>query len=99
MLFLVLLFIPFRASSNSQTPVPVEFRNYEVKNDFPKSLTFKIEICNASENSTVYLYYRIAQSSWTFSNDKVFSDGLTEDGCQRRRTTLITKDEPPMVGI
>jgi hypothetical protein len=98
-LLFVLLFTPLRAVYALQTGVPVEFRNYAVINGFPNSLTFNIEICNAPENALVYLYYKIAQSSWTFSNDKVFSDGLTEEGCQRRRTSILTKDEPPMLDI
>ena len=80
LLLFVILFQPLRSVSALQTPVPIEFRNYEVINGFPESLTFKIEICNAPESGLIYLYYRISQSPWTFSNDKVFSDGLTEDG-------------------
>lgn len=99
LLLFVILFQPLRSVSALQTPVPIEFRNYDVINGFPESLTFKIEICNAPESGLIYLYYRIAQSPWMFSNDKVFSDGLTEDGCQRRRVTIFTRDEPPMVEV
>jgi hypothetical protein len=99
LLVLMMLVPSLRSGSVRQTPVPIEFQNYEVINEFPQSLTFKIEICNVPENSNIYLYYKIAQSSWEFSNDWVFSDGLTEDGCQRRRKEIITKNEPPMLDI
>lgn len=99
-LFLLFVLIqPLQSVSALQTASPIEFRNYEVVNGFPQSVTFKIEICNAPENDLVYLYYRIGQSAWTFSNERVFSDGLTADGCQRRRTSIFTRDEPPMLGI
>ena len=95
----VLLFQPLRSVSALQTPSPIEFRNYEVVNGFPQSLTFHIEICNAPENNNVYLYYSIGPSSWTMSTDRAFSSGLTEDGCRRFRTSVFTLDEPPMLEV
>ena len=95
----VVLFQPLRSGYAVQTPTPIEFRNYEVVNGFPQSLTFEVDICNAPEKSTVYLYYTIGQSSWTLSDNKVFSEDSTEAGCQHRRTSIATRDEPPMVDI
>ena len=99
LLLIVMLFQPLHAVSALQTPPSIEFREYEVVNGFPQSLTFRIEICNAPENNLVYLNYQIGQSSWTTSINNAFSYGLTEDGCQRLRTSVITKDEPPMVDV
>ena len=96
---LVLVFQPLRYVSASQTPDPIEFRNYEVENGFPQSLTFKIEVCNAPENHLVYLHYQIGQSPWENTTSKAFSYGKSEDGCRRLRTTVFNRDEPPMLDV
>ncbi|HAV76493.1 MAG TPA: hypothetical protein DCX53_03970 [Anaerolineae bacterium] len=70
------------------------FRNATVENIYPDGIVFRVEICGRPQNSRVYFDYKYYWNweYWWYTDEWTLDEGQTDDGCDKRKVLLETKD-------